>query len=219
MRTSENKDRLIDLYNRIPDYSQVKHLGNSEFINTLEKLKEEFRQCRASLQGHGSDVEYITRQTSKVLNISKGDQSCSAKTTTATKNVNITNKTTNNYFSTRQSPSRLDRIYRSKEDNNSQPKSSYLSIRSCALHNPNELIDNSSTNLRQHDYPKFEKDDDFYAEDFDLCSDGLSTPESGISKWSSSPELYRTRSRELSPPANVERRFDLHMHNLKRLFV
>lgn len=204
MRTSENKDKLIDLYNRIPDYSQVKHLGNSEFINTLEKLKEEFRQCRAGLHELDSDVEYITQQTSKVLNISKADQSSTARITT--KNVNITKKTTNN-FSASHSPTRLDYPYRSKEDNNSQPKSSYLSIRSCALHNPNELIPYNSTNLRQHEYPKYERDDD-YAADFELCSDGLSTPESGLSKWSSSPELYRTRSREVSPPAHVERRYD-----------
>lgn len=59
-------DNLIDLYTRIPDYSEVQHLGQSDFINTLEKLKEEFRQCRASLYNEEfcSDSEYLAEKTS-----------------------------------------------------------------------------------------------------------------------------------------------------------
>lgn len=66
-------DNLIDLYTRIPDYSEVQHLGQSDFINTLEKLKEEFRQCRASLYNEEfcSDSEYLAERSSPINNRSR----------------------------------------------------------------------------------------------------------------------------------------------------
>lgn len=71
--SKSTSDNLIDLYTRIPDYSEVKHLGQSDFINTLEKLKEEFRQCRASLYNEEfcSDSEYLAGKSSPVTNQSR----------------------------------------------------------------------------------------------------------------------------------------------------
>lgn len=71
--SKSTSDNLIDLYTRIPDYSEVKHLGQSDFINTLEKLKEEFRQCRASLYNEEfcSDSEYLAGKSYPVTNQSR----------------------------------------------------------------------------------------------------------------------------------------------------
>ncbi|CAL8093827.1 unnamed protein product [Orchesella dallaii] len=78
--SKSTSDNLIDLYTRIPDYSEVQHLGQSDFINTLEKLKEEFRQCRASLYNEEfcSDSEYLAEKSSPVTNRSRTvDNLCS----------------------------------------------------------------------------------------------------------------------------------------------
>ncbi|CAG7716244.1 unnamed protein product [Allacma fusca] len=201
MKTSNNN--IAELYSRIPDYSQVKHLGNSEFINTLEKLKEDFRQCRASLNEIDSDVEYITSQTNKILNISKGSDPCSKINNV--KSINITTNRTifsnSNYL-----PATSNATINFSD--NSQPKNSYLSIKSCSLHkNPNNTL--ASCFLKERtsfEDPGTSKYESPYAEDYELCSEGSSTPpDSILSKWSSSPEIY-AREKEFEPPSNIEKR-------------
>lgn len=71
-------DNLLSLYNKIPDYAEVKHLGHSDFVRALEKLKEEFRRVRSSLyisneDGHLEDIDvddvsYLESRL-KILNI------------------------------------------------------------------------------------------------------------------------------------------------------
>lgn len=72
-KKNSSADNLLNLYTKIPDYAEVRHLGQSEFIRALEQLKEEFRQCRSSLYetesaGTGSSDETLIKPL-KALNI------------------------------------------------------------------------------------------------------------------------------------------------------
>jgi hypothetical protein len=206
-------DNLLSLYTRIPDYSEVKHLGQSDFINTLERLKEEFRQCRASLyreensgangqsSGSGDDVDFLADRTSKVLNI---NSSHNRETFSTLKNSNVTRSFDNNLIGGGDSLG-------------------LLSIKGCELHR-SPYATHSTTGAQAFNHINYNKpsralsvnfdtknnltDSAFHEdEDYDddrLESDSDTSRSDDLSKWSSSPDLF---SRPYVPPSNVEKRF------------
>lgn len=50
-------DNLLSLYNKIPDYAEIKHLKQSDFVRAVETLKEEFRRVRSSLYSSNSNED------------------------------------------------------------------------------------------------------------------------------------------------------------------
>jgi len=192
----KSSDSLISLYSRIPDYSEVKHLGHSEFIYTLEKLKEEFRQCRSTLynedsigSGGGSsssDIDYITERTSKVLNIDSPSAGGRIGNQYEGKFMKIANANLSTFVKGCELHSRVSAEANSLNYNLHFNKPS----RSLSFN-----LGSKSDQVEGQQGQEDENEDDI--------SSGMATPNSDISKWSSSPDLY---SRPYVPPTNIEKR-------------
>jgi hypothetical protein len=208
-------ESIIDLYTRIPDYSEVQHLGNSEFINKIERLKEEFRQIRASLY-EDSDIEGVTEATNRVLNISKPDDWCRDKNVDR-QSVRITKSYQGNFIS---------HYSRNNE---------FLSVRSCELHRSpynNGGVDTSRNDIAndRRDYSKSSsssipaqqkgtgrvgqfydsKDDSAFQDEYENEEsderDSGSNLGSPLSRCSSNPEIYSAKRKEYIRPTNIEKR-------------
>lgn len=226
-RNNKSSDNLVSLYSRIPDYSEVKHLGHSDFINTLEKLKEEFRQCRASLYtddyvggGNGSsssDIDFITERTSKVLNIDSTSLERGSRNQYEGKFMKIANANLSSFD---------NQGVGSDNSNRHNVYKDYLSVKGCELHrSPFASAEANSLNYNLH-YNKPSRalsfnleaknnpgtDSAFHEDELyvDEISSGAATPNSDISKWSSSPDLYY---RPYVPPANIEKRYQFRLIN------
>jgi len=208
-----SSNNLLELYTKIPDYSEVKHLSHSDFINTLERLKEEFRQCRASLyrdedqerQGwsssSGDDVDFIAERATQALNI--------------------------NDYTQQHHHSKFGSGVKLKKDSNSNAQDSsllVLSIKGCELHRgpSNGVRSCSGAQPMKHlNYNKpsrclsvnFENnltDGKFHEERYNDnvvdSDDSLGSETStNLSKWSSSPDLLSRSS--YVPPSNIESRY------------
>lgn len=271
-KTSVSKsvsDNLLDLYSRIPDYAEVQHLGQSDFINTLESLKEEFRQCRASLYNEEfcSDSEFLADKSSSPINSrSKTSDNLYTYSSKFANNSSETRFTSNfgrdgstlplgssgshgkiakinnhNLSSTTGFDGNSGFTSDKLEDRNTAggvPRGGgqYLSIKSCELHRtpyrspsaasitqPSRYLtaygrssfveDSGKNDSAFQDDDDDDDDDDIDSEElrrnereWSICS---SNSDISISKWSSSPEIYRSRSRskEFTTPSNVQQRY------------
>jgi len=190
-------DNLVDLYNRIPDYSEVKHLSASDFINRLEILKEEYREARASLVDDNSDIEYITQRTETCLKI------------------NNTEEKPASYEPFKRDKKFLSisscKLYHSSFPKGSSQSHSFQNwlepiLKRNALGNCSSSNKEDSAFHEEEDYENFEKESPTISVTY--SDNGGDDDDFGdqLSKWSSDPFLIKKR-KEYSPPQNVENRY------------
>jgi hypothetical protein len=193
---NNSADNLLSLFNKIPDYSEVKHLGQSDFIRALEQLKEEFRRCRASLyqSGNSSDEDLLER---------------------SARNLNIKERPV----------SPLRKVFNfssNSREESSNPRSRLLEVKGSQsqLHRNPSAISGGSGNNYAINYLNYnkpsralsfhfeERKDHFRNDEFDSDDDDDdNTQISESSKWSSSPDLGTFREfKEYVPPSNIQKR-------------
>ena len=206
-------DNLLSLYSKIPDYAEVKHLGQSDFIRALEQLKEEFRRVRSSLYSSNSneddddnaaDYDEIERGNFnnntcletrlKVLNIRESSLSPGGKRIT-------TNKNTYQDQTTLEIQGHQSQLHHS-------PSNSNYAINYINYNKPSRSLSFNFTDSKPRQNFSSDDEDENGA---DLKKNGENTPNSESSKWSSesSPDLggyvYR-EFKEYEPPKNIEKR-------------
>lgn len=218
-RNPDSVKTIIDLYTKIPDYSELKHLGNSAFINKIEKLKEEFREIRSSLCEDSDDVEWLSESTKNALHISPRTKK--PEVSLRTEAQNISNRGIGG------APYNHMEVYDTKSYNLAvNGRGMYpnpINVRGpCAgrkyyLPLRTDLPNTSSSSFSQSNLVPLTKNewrssfDDVEVNGQDTDDGGKFSVTASLSQWStSSPEISLFRKRkEYVPPQNIEDRYFL----------